>query len=82
MPECLAHIWILWKDVYLERESGFGVQMLKVRDIMGWANAFQVSLLPFEIECIQAIDREFVGAHDGHSQPESKGKQPRSGAGR
>lgn len=70
MPEEFRYIWNIWLSVHTERDTGMSVQNIKVRDIMGWAMAMRVTLLPFEIEMIRAIDMEFVGAH-GNSGPSS-----------
>ena len=68
VPEAAAYLWNLWTDIHFERDSSFSVQPLKVRDIMGWSAAFKIRLTPYEIEVIQAIDREFIKVH-GHRKP-------------
>lgn len=76
IPACFKHVWGLWLEVYIERDHGFGVQPLKIRDIIAWSTAVQINLLPIEIECLQLIDREFVGGHkDGISKPTNQGKE-------
>lgn len=68
IPEEAFYLWNLWTEIQNERDSSFSIQPLKVRDIIGYAGAFGFKLVPFEIEAIQAIDREFIKVH-GHSKP-------------
>ena len=68
MDPRMKYIWDLWFEISGERESSLSIQPLKVRDIITWAQAFRVRFTPFEIQCIQDIDREFVKAH-GPSKP-------------
>lgn len=68
----LKYIFDLWVEISGERDQSFSIQPLKIRDIMLWAQAFRVCLTPFEIQCIQEIDREFVKAH-GHRKPKHQG---------
>lgn len=49
-----------------ERDSSFAIHALKVRDIMGFVNAYGLTIKPFEIDLIRAIDQEFIKAN-GHS---------------
>lgn len=49
-----------------ERDCSFSIHGLKVRDIMGFVNAYGLNLKPFEIDLIRAIDGEFIKAN-GHS---------------
>lgn len=66
LPEEVEYIFDLWKQIYQERDNSLSVQLIKVRDIMAWASAYNVTLTPFEIDCLTIIDQEYVAAH-GHS---------------
>ena len=76
VPDAAIYLWNLWTEIQNERDNSLSVQSLKVREIMGWANAFNFRLTPFEIEAIQAIDREYVDAH-GHRKPKHQSNEQR-----
>jgi len=65
-PEEARYIWELWVSMQNERDCSFSIHGLKVRDIIGFVNAYGLSLKPFEIDLIRAIDGEFIKAN-GHS---------------
>lgn len=73
MPEGAGYLWNLWLEMQHEREHSFSIQGLKVRDIIGYANAYRLDLIPFEIDVLLSIDREFIAAH-GHSKSKNKGR--------
>lgn len=71
MPTGAEYIWNLWFDCHEERQIGLSVHLLRVRDIINFMGAYNIKITPFEIDCIIAIDREFVKAN-GHRKPSNK----------
>lgn len=67
------YIWRLWLELQHERDYSLSMHPLKVRDIMGYAAAYNLDLNPFEIDALICIDREFIKAN-GHSKPNNKSR--------
>lgn len=63
MPEGFSYIWEIFLDLNREREASLSIQSIKIRDIIAYMAAFRLRLTPFEIECVQAIDQEFLKAY-------------------
>jgi hypothetical protein len=56
-------VWAYYVELHQSRdENGWGAQGLKMREIEAWARLRRVSLDPWELDAILAVDRAFRAA--------------------
>lgn len=69
LPPLAAHVWAYYAELHRSRdENGWGAQGLKMREIEAWSRLRRVSLDPWELDAILAIDRAFRAAADAQAE--------------
>lgn len=63
LPRDLAYLWRMFARLHRARQStGMGPGYLTFPDIESYSRLFRVSLTPWEVEAIKAVDAEFMAA--------------------
>lgn len=69
-PKGYDYIWSWWSDLNQQRQSGgFGPAVFRLKDMIDYLRMFGSQPDMLELRLLQAIEREFIKAHNGrHSQ--------------
>jgi hypothetical protein len=61
-PEALTYLWNWWLSLAARRGCGFGPASLAWHDVEAWARLSGVTLEPFELDCLDALEQAYLRA--------------------
>ena len=61
IPDLLFYLWVYFKQLNEARgNNGYSPNPLSFLEIEAWCRLMQISLSSFDIECLMALDQEFL----------------------